>query len=153
MPFSQADQLTSSTNKQFIADLMPTTPIHISLLSEQAQQVIGKPHQSTIPAVKILEKEGFRYTGYVDIFDAGPSLEVPLNEIKSIQNSNLYTIRDMIDEVNDENYFVANTKPRIHASIGNILVDEQNKTCILSHKLAKLLLVSKGDKVRLYKFS
>ena len=153
MPFSQADQLTSSTNKQFIADLMPTTPIHISLLAEEAQQVIGKPHQSTIPAVKILEKEGFRYTGYVDIFDAGPSLEVPLNDIKTIKNSQLYTIRDMIDEVNDNNYFVANTKPRIRASIGNILVDEQNLTCILSHKLAELLEVTEGDQVRISQFT
>ena len=120
---------------------------------EEAQQVIGKPHQSTIPAVKILEKEGFRYTGYVDIFDAGPSLEAPLNDIKTIKNSQLYTIRDKVDEVNDNNYFVANTKPRIRASIGNILVDEQNLTCILSHKLAELLEVTKGDQIRISQFT
>lgn len=149
MDFSQADSLTSSTNKQFIADLMPTTPLHICLLPQQARAVIGKPHDSTVPAVKILEKEGFRYNGYVDIFDAGPSLEVPLKHIKTIRLSALYTISDIIDEVSSKNYFVANTKIDFRASIGNVLLDKQNDSCIISKKLADLLLVKNGEQLRI----
>ncbi|TAL61484.1 MAG: arginine N-succinyltransferase, partial [Legionella sp.] len=83
MPFAEADRLTIATNKQFIADLMPRNPIYVKLLSQEAQSVIGKPHQSTVPAMNILLNEGFRFNNYVDIFDAGPTIESPVKEIKT----------------------------------------------------------------------
>jgi len=59
MSFHQADQLTLSTNKQFISDLISEYPIDTQWLSPEAQSVIGKPHPETRPAVHILMKEGF----------------------------------------------------------------------------------------------
>lgn len=149
MDFSKADTLTTSTNKQFIADLMPTNPIHICLLNQDAQQVIGKAHHSTLPAMKILEKEGFHYSGYVDIFDAGPTIESPIDNIATIRRSQIGTINRIIDEVNDTYYFVANTKQEFRASIGNIMYHPENQTCIITHKLALLLNVQTGDQLRL----
>ena len=57
MSFAEADRLTLSTNKQFIADLMPRNPLYVKLLAPEAQTVIGKPHASTLPAMKILLQE------------------------------------------------------------------------------------------------
>ena len=45
-------------NKKFIADLMPDHPIYIPLLPYSAQEVIGKPHKESAPAVKNLKAEG-----------------------------------------------------------------------------------------------
>jgi arginine N-succinyltransferase len=40
-----------------------------------ARAVIAEVHDDTRAARTMLEQEGFRYEGYVDIFDAGPTLE------------------------------------------------------------------------------
>ncbi len=69
--FPKADYL-SMVNKKFIADLMPKHPIYIPLLPAEAQEVIGRVHPDTEPALKMLEDEGFRRCGMVDIFEAGP---------------------------------------------------------------------------------
>ena len=62
--FTLADYLTGIGKKGFIADLMPKLPIYINLLSPEAQAVIGKVHDNTRPALKLLEREGF-IRGYV----------------------------------------------------------------------------------------
>jgi arginine N-succinyltransferase len=87
MDFSQADFLTGIGDKHFIAELMPKHPVYANLLSEKTQAVIGRVHESTKPALMILEKEGFGYQGYVDIFDAGPTVEAQLKEVRAIRDS------------------------------------------------------------------
>ena len=40
----------------------------------------------------MLQEEGFRYQGYVDIFDAGPTVEAYLHEIRAVRHSRLWTV-------------------------------------------------------------
>ncbi|MGB5447263.1 MAG: arginine N-succinyltransferase, partial [Psychromonas sp.] len=75
LDFDLADYQTGIGNKSFIAELMPKHAFYVDFLSEAAQKVIAEVHPSTAPARRILESEGMRYEGYVDIFDAGPTLE------------------------------------------------------------------------------
>ncbi|MDG4870301.1 arginine N-succinyltransferase, partial [Guyparkeria sp. 1SP6A2] len=82
--FSQADHLTGIGQKAFIAELMPKHPLYVDFLSEPAQQVIAKVHPNTEPARKILEDEGMRYEGYIDIFDAGPTLEAYIDDLRMV---------------------------------------------------------------------
>ncbi|WP_210398033.1 arginine N-succinyltransferase [Motiliproteus sediminis] len=86
LDFAEADRL-SARDKVFIAELMPKHTIYTNLLPESARQVISHTHDNTTPARKLLEAEGLRYTGYVDIFDAGPLLEAPVNEIRAVRES------------------------------------------------------------------
>ncbi|NEN68476.1 arginine N-succinyltransferase, partial [Escherichia coli] len=58
----------------------------ISLLPENARQVIGQVHPNTAPARAILEKEGFSWRGSVDIFDAGPVLEAETDQIRAVRD-------------------------------------------------------------------
>ncbi len=81
MEFSQADYLTGVGNKAFIAELMPKFPLYTCFLSEEARAVIGRVHPDTEPALAMLKGEGFSYQGYVDIFDAGPAIEVETDKI------------------------------------------------------------------------
>ena len=149
MSFAEADRLTLSTNKQFIADLMPRNPVYVKLLSPEAQNVIGKPHKSTVPAMNILLKEGFRYNNYVDIFDAGPTIEAPLRDIKTLSLSRLMKIKSISDEVSSNEYLLANTQLDFRATINHVLINEQEKTCIISKTVAQLLQVQCGDTLRI----
>ncbi len=72
LPFEYASGLSATKGNQFIQDLIPKYPVYVDLLSEEAQKNIGRPHDISARAVTMLEKEGFRYDGYVDVFDAGP---------------------------------------------------------------------------------
>ena len=46
--------------------------------------MIGLPHPSGRAAMKMLEKEGFAYEGYVDIFDGGPTMTARTDQVKSV---------------------------------------------------------------------
>lgn len=87
MEFPQADYLSGLGKKTFIAELMPRHPIYVDMLPQAAQVVIGQVHDKTRPALKLLKAEGFRWRGYVDVFDAGPTVECDIDHIKAIRES------------------------------------------------------------------
>src|SRR5437773_1071029 len=87
MEYSTADYLTGIGQKAFIAELMPKHPVYVNLLPAGARDAIGAVHIDTAPARVMLEQEGFRYEGYVDIFDAGPTLECFRDTIDAVRRS------------------------------------------------------------------
>jgi len=87
MEYSTADYLTGIGQKAFIAELMPKHPVYVNLLPAAARDAIGAVHVDTAPARAMLEQEGFRYEGYVDIFDAGPTLECFRDTIDAVRHS------------------------------------------------------------------
>lgn len=95
--FRQADHL-SVVSKRFIADLMPRHPIYIPLLPTEAQDAIGQVHESSKPAMKNLEAEGFHFCGMVDIFDAGPCLACRRDEIRTVRDSQTAKIEKIAAE-------------------------------------------------------
>src|SRR5215471_15506878 len=96
MEYSTADYLTGIGQKSFVAELMPRHPVYVNLLPESARTVIGQVHDDTAPARAMLEQEGFRYEGYVDIFDAGPTVECFRDNIRTVRDSRVLpvTIRE-----------------------------------------------------------
>jgi len=87
MEYSTADYLTGIGQKAFVAELMPRYPVYANLLPDSARAVIGEVHDDTRAARSMLEQEGFRYEGYVDIFDAGPTLECFRDDIRAVRRS------------------------------------------------------------------
>lgn len=147
MSFAEADQLTLSTNKQFIADLIPRNPIYVNLLPAEAQAVIGKPHHSTVAAMNILVREGFHYNHYVDIFDAGPTLNAPIEHIHTIAHNQLLTIKQITEKIKAKRYLLANTRLDFRATMADILIHEM-QTCSIDQETAELLEVKQQDCVR-----
>ncbi len=86
MEFPKADYL-SVVNKEFIGELMPRHPIYVPMLPTEAQAVIGKPHPESSGALRILEGEGFRSSGMVDIFEAGPIVQCSRDAIRTVRES------------------------------------------------------------------
>ncbi|MBB5016992.1 arginine N-succinyltransferase [Chitinivorax tropicus] len=110
MDFSQADYLSGIGNKSFIAELMPQHPVYVDFLSEEARAVIGQVHDKTRPALSMLQGEGFSYQGYVDIFDAGPTVECALKQIRAVRESKVVTALPHHTQADDITYLVSNRK-------------------------------------------
>ena len=83
--YNSADILSGLGEKSFISALMPRHPLYVTLLPPEAQAVIGQVHHDTRPALRLLEKEGFSRTREVDIFDAGPVVAAPRDEIETVK--------------------------------------------------------------------
>lgn len=87
MDFKEADQISASQDNQFIIDLMPKHPIYVELLPDTAKSVIAQTHPEGIGARRLLESEGFRFDGVIDIFDAGPLVSCPRHDLQTIKSS------------------------------------------------------------------
>ncbi|MDP5144315.1 arginine N-succinyltransferase [Rheinheimera baltica] len=146
--FPTADYLTGIGQKVFIAELMPKYPIYVSLLSKQAQAVIGHVHDKTKPALALLQSEGFSSRGYVDIFDAGPTVEARVEHIRSVRNSQRLQVQ-IGPVIQGQPYLVSNTKlADFRATWLELAVNEQSEHVTMPAEVAAALQVSVGDWVR-----
>jgi arginine N-succinyltransferase len=150
MDFPTADYLTGIGNKVFIAELMPKYPIYVKLLSKAAQDCIGKVHEKTRPALRLLEQEGFKCRGYVDIFDAGPTVEADVKNIATVQASRKVSIviNDNLAQTDGETCFAINTSVEdFRACIAEIAYVDGNRVAI-ERATAKALGIKDGDSIR-----
>ena len=147
--FTQADQM-SSNNKAFIAELMPKYTLYTELLPKSAQDVIAQTHENTIPARKLLEREGMRYTGYVDIFDAGPTLEANVVDIRAIKESSYVKVQinDTTPATDAQLYLISSTHfENFRCTLCAITPD--NHLISISAETAQALGVANGSTVRI----
>ena len=147
MDFSDADFLSGIGNKSFIAELMPRHPVYVNLLDEQARNAIGKVHSGTVPALKMLEKEGFNFQGYVDIFDAGPTLEAHFQTIRTIHNCRSLSLVHGKESQKGEPHLVSNTRRQGFRCCVTDLPKIRGKEIKLKLPVAESLNVTSGDKV------
>ncbi|MDC8832106.1 arginine N-succinyltransferase [Alteromonas gilva] len=151
MDFPTADYLTGIGNKVFIAELMPKYPIYVNLLSQRAQSVIGKVHQKTEPALRLLQEEGFSCRGYVDIFDAGPTVEARLSHINTAQRSrrvNVHLDDQSAAQVGELSYIINTKINDFRAVVADVSFDEKTGLAVISHKAAAALNIAEGDAIR-----
>jgi arginine N-succinyltransferase len=148
MDFPTADHLVGTGNKAFIAELMPKHPIYVLFLSTTAQEVIGKPHQNSRGAMHLLEDEGFHYESYVDIFDAGPTIECRRDDIRSVRKSRRLTSRVGTVERDTPKFLLTNARMRNFRCCLGHAGFEGSDTIIVDEETARALLISEGDAVR-----
>ncbi len=148
MDFPTVDYLTGIGQKGFIADLMPKYPIYVNLLSKEARAVIGMTHDKTRPALRLLEEEGFSWRGYVDIFDAGPSVECDLRQIRTVRHGRHLKVH-IGEPVGGGKHMISNTRfDAFRALIGDVAVNEEKAQAVMTEEVARLLKVEDGDTVR-----
>ncbi|PIE42079.1 MAG: hypothetical protein CSA47_02185 [Gammaproteobacteria bacterium] len=151
LPFENADYISATKGSQFIQDLMPKYPVYVDLLPKDAQDCIGKPHAVSAKAMHMLEKEGFRYEGYLDVFDGGPTMHCRREQIQSVRDARTYTVA-IADSIVDtqQRYIMSNRNIdnyRVIAQPANL--DET--TVAITAESASVLGVSAGDTVNLIK--
>ncbi|HEY5862690.1 MAG TPA: arginine N-succinyltransferase, partial [Casimicrobiaceae bacterium] len=139
--------------KSFIAELMPKHPVYVNLLPEAARDAIAAVHVDTAPARAMLEQEGFRYEGYVDIFDAGPTVECFRENIDAVRRSTVLPVtlgeEDPVpDSLTDEvMWLVANRKFDGYRALVAAAPARVDRFPLLPYAAAALG-VGEGDSVR-----
>ena len=153
MDFATADYLSGVGQKVFIAELMPRFPVYVDLLPVEARQVIAQVHPQTRPAYHVLQSEGLEYQGYVDIFDAGPSLEAELKKLRAVKTSTQLKVKIVEKpQLATVDYLIANDQYhdyRVILSKSMIKQDEIE----LSDAQAQALGVKQGSLVRIMSLS
>ncbi len=146
--FKKAD-LFVSKDKTFIADLMPKHPIYIPLLPAKVQQIIGKVHENTQPALYLLEKEGFRYKGEIDIFEAGPLVNAKVDSIRTVRLSQRVVVTDVRNKVRRKTmYLIANVDSFKDFRVAMGSLDFVKTGVLLTADIADALNLTEGSKVR-----
>ena len=145
--FPQADYLTMA-DKEFIANLMPKYPLYIPLLPPAAQQVIGKVHPDTQPALKILTDEGFTFEKLVDIFEAGAVYGCDVQNIRAVRESREVVVTGIASLQHARaDYLISNGRMAFRACKAAIEI-VNDKVVKLDPAVAKLLDIGPGDTVR-----
>lgn len=144
MSFREADEFNAVHGNQFIADLIPQHPIYTALLPEAARAAIGQPHNSGRAAMRMLEKEGFVYDDYIDIFDGGPTVVAATDKIATVQNAKVARVV-AIGEGGSESLVSCGRLGDFRAAGG--LVAEVPQGVMIDQAAARVLGIAVGDSV------
>jgi arginine N-succinyltransferase len=96
MSYAEAD-LRSSEDKTFIRDLFPRGEVYASLLSDDAQSVIGKVGAQTRGVERMLRRIGFRYAERIDPFDGGPHFVAEADDVTLIRGTEELTFAGTVE--------------------------------------------------------
>lgn len=106
--FPTADKMSAVKGAEWFAALLPKNSLYLDMLPDRAKSCVGKAHETSAIAMKMLLKEGFRFENFVDIFDAGPQVIAPLKSIKTVSDSKALKLSIGRIEENALEYFVSN---------------------------------------------
>ncbi len=151
MPFARADFIHATQGGQFISDLMPKYPIYVNLLDARAQAVIGQPLHASLPAKQMLEAEGFRYQGYVDVFDAGPTLQVDRATIRTVRKSRKLPITTIKSIAGAPSHMLSNSS-LAGFRMTFVAVEVSDNGVAIDAETASGLQVKIGDEIRVVEF-
>ena len=150
MPFAKADYINATQGNQFINDLVPKYPIYVDLLPKSAQRVVGQVHVGSEPAKAMLERQGFKFTGYVDIFDGGATLVAERDAIGVVRESK-HAIIGTIAELPEATpkFMVSNDQfADFRCAMGRLLLNGDRAT--ITPRLAGRANLKPGDTIRYY---
>jgi arginine N-succinyltransferase len=148
MDFRTADLLRATEGNLFISELMPKYAVYVALLPQSARDVIGQAHEKALPALHVLKKEGFQFRNYVDILNAGPTVEVAKKDLRTLKESQLRVIAGCKKKLaTKELWMLCNRKLDYRATIGSIELTDTGEVYI-EENTADVLKVSVGDTIR-----
>jgi arginine N-succinyltransferase len=146
MTFPEADEFNAVHGTRFIADLMPKTPIYVDLLADSAKAVMGQPHPSGRAALRMLETEGFSFDRYIDIFDGGPTVTAPTDQIRTVREAQTETIAEIGEAGSSRMMVAAGELKKFRAACASVKRVGKKGICI-DREAASLLEVDVGDSV------
>ncbi|MEL7738379.1 arginine N-succinyltransferase [Citromicrobium bathyomarinum] len=145
MTFQEADYFNAINGNQFIADLMPKYPVYVAMLDDDAREVIGLPHPTGRAAMRMLEKEGLRFEGYVDIFDGGPTMLARTDDVVSVADAKPHTLGSTGVDGGEKALLATGKLTDFRCSYGSRSID--GDTIAIDATGAATLQVGEGDTV------
>lgn len=135
-------------DRTFVSEILPKHPIYVALLPKEVQEVIGKTHENSKPALTMLTQEGFTPTQEVDVFDGGPTLMASTSSIRTIKNSSLAKIELTKEDLTEEKEFIiSNERLDFRACFGKLRFTSKTQA-LINEEVADALQVSSGDSIR-----
>jgi arginine N-succinyltransferase len=112
--------------------------------------VIGRVHSDSVPAIKLLESEGFSFTGMVDIFEAGPIVSCATDEIRTVRDSKTSQIwKISAKPIDSDLYLISNTYSQGFRATAAPLAIVPGKGIEIDKETSLALDLKKGDAVRI----
>lgn len=145
MGFNEADAFNGANGTQFIADLMPKTPIYTAMLSPEALAVMRKPHPTGEAAMRMLEREGFSSEGYLDIFDGGPTMSAKTGQIRTVRDARELRLTALCGETDGEKMLAASGRLSDFAATFAHGHAEPDGSAVIDTKSAAVLGLAPGD--------
>ena len=146
MSFPEADEFNAVHGTQFIADLMPKTPIYVAMLPESARAVMGQPHPTGRAALKMLENEGFVWDYFIDIFDGGPTVTAATDAIHTVRDAEWLRVAGVINGAGSTMMMASGTYHDFVACYGQVERTERGEL-LIEAKTMEMLNVECGDRV------
>lgn len=146
MDYATIEQYQGIKSRSFITEMMPPHPIYVPLLSEAARQVLGQPDSSAEETCRLLYREGFKPGEFVDIFDGGPTLSAPLEQLQTIVNARTKSVKPTESSMGLR-YLVSNPSfDEFRCTLGQ-LTDGIGDTLRLNSQVVSQLGLEDGDEV------
>ncbi len=146
LPFDEADLMSASTDGQFILDLAPRHPIYVELLPDAVRDCIGRVHREGEPARAMLEAEGFRFSGLIDIFDAGPTVSCRRDDIATVRGA-VERLVQVVDRVEGPSTLVSTAELSRFRAVRTVVATDDEFVRIDAAS-ARALQVETGDRLR-----
>ncbi|RCL41923.1 MAG: hypothetical protein DBW96_01765 [SAR86 cluster bacterium] len=146
--FFDADN-SSYIDNHFIGECVPSFPLILDFLPREVGRYCGKPHTTSKLALSLLNSQGFKSNGMVDVLDGGPCLSSKLSKIKVIQNKNQFKVK--IGKVNsDEGLSFAFNNSLVDFWATRLFVKRiSNIEVLIDRKDARHLGLKEGDSINL----
>ena len=90
--FLEADAEYYDRNPDALGDIVPIGCVDTFDMPLEVKASLGQPHPSGIGAMRLLQDEGFIFSGTIDLFDAGPIMSAHRDTIRTIMNAKVSKI-------------------------------------------------------------
>jgi len=142
--FSTSNHYIGLGDMSFARELMPKHPLYTCLMSQKARDAINQVHPDTVPALALLEKEGFKSGDYIGVNDAGPAVICQLEKIKTVVASQ--TKRVKITEIkNNQTRYLACNHNLSDFRAAQIHLELTTEYVLITAEEANALNVCEGD--------
>lgn len=84
--FLEADTEYFDRNPETLGDIVPIGRVDVSKFPLNVRATIAQPHPSGNAAMRMLQYEGFIFSGTIDLFDAGPIVYAYRDTLRTIMN-------------------------------------------------------------------
>ena len=108
--FLQADAEYYDRNPDALGDIVPLGEISTADFPLTVKASLGQPHPSGLGAMRLLQSEGFIFSGTIDLFDGGPIMTAHRDTIRTVMNSHTADISASPSGVGGEMTLIASGK-------------------------------------------
>ncbi len=146
MSFMEADRICASGENDRLVAMLPAQPISTRDFPDAALHAIGACHDSGKAARAMLEREGFRFDGVIDLLDGGALVAAKTKSLTSLRLSRTVHLKSAPEESGDQDLLFATmraTSFRCISGRGSLTED----AVICSERIRSALEISDGELV------